>query len=275
MKTPEEMMEYFRSMPSKKKENPYWTFEDDPSVVKSKFPGAGLKPFDLESAKPLLSIVREFFRRYYESFRTEAQVLCVTPEDGCKLAAMGIPVLTKGQIGPFEVMAMVLPQNNFMGNTVVSEVFWQARIVEEDIKPVARIHSHHVLNPYQSNTDYSTLNSGTLEVVMGRIYDDKFHLCYWLDVPGTDVKAQTFVASENDFGEFTVDLRKFNGGEGQPEITDKLRTKPDMNTDVGVCAGLKIPVGKVTSNKQQIDKAAELCVQMTEKMCTDDGGEET
>ncbi len=241
MKTPEEMAEYFRSMPSKKRENPYWIFENDPPEIKSRIhmmsPGAELKPLNLKVSKPLLITVREFFRRYCESFHTEAQVLCVTPDDGVKLAGMGIPKLAEGQIGSFEVAVMVLPQDNSMGNTVVSEWFWQAKIVDAGIVPVARIHSHHILEPYQSNTDYSTLNSGTLEMVMGKIYEEKFYLCYWLDVPGTDIKAQTFLAQENDFGDFAWIPHKFHGAGADLMTRDGLKTF--LNTGVRAGEGVK------------------------------------
>lgn len=202
MKTPEEIAEFFRSMPSKKRENPYWEFGGDPVSITSRMqsltPGAGNKPFNLAASKDVLIAVRNFFRRYHESFGSEAQVLCVTLDDGEKLNKDGIPVLTSGAFGPFEVMVLVLPQDNSGGTSRISEQFWQDRIVSAGIQPVARIHSHHVLNPYQSSTDYSTLNSGTLEMVIGKIYDDNLMVCYWLDVPGTDIKAQTFLAREKD-----------------------------------------------------------------------------
>lgn len=229
MKTPEEMIEYFRSMPSKKVEpNPYWEFEENPLSIRSKlhmeFPAYMTKPFDLKTSKPLLVDVREYFRRYYESFHTEAQVLCVTPEDGIKLADMGIPILTKGQLSPFDVIAVVLPQDNHMGTTVISEWFWQNRIIGAGIKPVARIHSHHILDPYQSITDYSTLNSGTLEIVIGKIFEEELHLCYWLDVPGTDTKAQTFLAQEKPFGDFMWIPRRFHRVQEIPDAPEISNT---------------------------------------------------
>lgn len=236
MKTPDEMMEYFRAMPKKKKENPYWRFHEDgydnsvsihylqtiteelrlpnPKTLK---PEPTLtshtvdEPLDLSMSVGTLRMVREFFRRYYESFHSESQVLCVTPKDGEKLLGIGVPKLGEGCIGPFEVFVMVLPQDNSGGNSVISEVFWQNNIVGNDIVPVARIHSHHILAPYQSMTDYSTLNSGTLEMVIGRIMNEELNVCYWLDVPGTDTKAQTFIAMETQDSAFEVISHVFNG----------------------------------------------------------------
>lgn len=193
-KTPEEMLAYFRSMPSKKRVNPYWDYDGKQIVAKM---DEG-KSFNIAQSVVALNKVREFFRRFYESFQTEAQVLCVTPEDADKLNRIGIPMLGNGtaSVGPYEVKIAVLPQDNHMGTSVIGESFWQERIINAGITPIARIHSHHILDPYQSSTDYSTLNSGTLEMVIGRIFNDELNVCYWLDVPGTDIKAQTFVARQ-------------------------------------------------------------------------------
>ena len=61
-----------------------------------------------------------------------------------------------------------------------------------------RIHTHHVLPAYQSTTDWSSLNSGSLEVVVGKIYDRIPELAFWLDVRGTENK--NFVFKSQDFG---------------------------------------------------------------------------
>ena len=225
MKTPKEMVEYFRSMPKKKIEpNPYWIFQDNPLQICSTLENMEdwsnirgkpvIAPIDLKKSKPTFQTIREFFRRYYESFHSESQVLCVTDEDAQKLRAQGIPMLEYGQIWPFEVTVLVLPQDNSMGNTVLSEAFWQDRIIGQNIRPVARIHSHHIFDAYQSMTDYSTLNSGTLEIVIGKIMNAKLSLCYWLDVPGTDTKNRTFLAEEMEDGSFAVVQRSFHGPVG-------------------------------------------------------------
>lgn len=217
MKTPEEMKEYFRSMPKKKTENnPYWKFVTDPQCADKQYisaiiAGNETAPVDIKASIPTLKMVRQFFRNFYESFHSEAQVLCVKPEDGEKLNKIGVPILGKGQIDSFDVTVIVLPQDNHMGTSVISEWFWQNRIIGQGIMPIARIHSHHVLDPYQSSTDYSTLNSGTLEMVLGRIFEEELHLCYWLDVPGTDIKAKTFLAQETVFGNIMWISRQFNG----------------------------------------------------------------
>lgn len=231
MKTPEEMREFFRSMPSKKKENPYWDFDEETQEIRAKLmsvtPGVGEKPFALDVSASTLRMVREYFRRFYEAFATEAQVLCVTREDGQKLNGMGIPVLGYGNIGPYAVTVLVLPQDNHMGTTVLSEGQWQNMLVNKGIVPVLRIHSHHILEPYQSATDYSTLNSNTLEMVIGRIFEEPLSICFWLDKNGTDQKAKTFVAREMADGKFTVESHVFHPSAGwtavwgRPEVAEK------------------------------------------------------
>lgn len=220
MKTPEEMAELFRSMPSKRKENPYWRFaEDGPRIdcildeerMPFVLPGEAAMPLPLYNTTETLIAVREFFRRFYESFRSEAQVLCVHVRDARKLKELGVPVLTEGAIGTFDVSVVVLPQDNHMGTSVISEAFWQRYIVGNGIVPVARIHSHHILQPYQSITDYSTLNSGTLEMVLGRIFDDPLYMCCWLDVPGTDTKAQTFIVKQKGKTAYDIRTCRFHG----------------------------------------------------------------
>lgn len=202
MKTPEEMKKFFRSMPSKRKENPYWVFDEAEHSIKAVQKDRENIPFNLQMLGALILTVRDFFRCYHESFHSEAQVLCVTPDDAKKLHRIGIPVLTEGMVGPFDAVVVILPQDNSGGTSRISEAFWQNRIVNAGIVPLARIHSHHILDPYQSSTDYSTLNSGTLEMVLGRIYEDGINICYWLDVPGTDIKSQTFVARQKEDGSF-------------------------------------------------------------------------
>lgn len=230
MKTPEEMAAFFAAMPSKKKENPFWQYaereEKEPAIVD---PYGGEICFN-ESIKTLRKI-RDFFRLFYESFGTEAQVLCVSSADSKKLKDIGAPLLTTGQIGYCGVYVYVLPQDNHMGTTVISEGFWQKYIVGNSIVPVARVHSHHILDPYQSRTDYSTLNSGSLEIVLGHIFDDELAICYWLDVPGTDIKANTFVAKEMSDGVFIVVPHRFNRPKDEMPteiVPDKSITCKDM-----------------------------------------------
>lgn len=232
MKTPEEMADFFRSMSSKKKQNPYWMFEDEKQCISCRADKA-LWPFMavgnvesivLSNTIGTLRTVREFFRRFYESFRSEAQVLCVHSDDIQKLKDIGIPMLVKGTFGMFDAAVFVLPQDNHMGTSVISELFWQKYIVGQGIVPIARIHSHHVLDPYQSITDYSTLNSGTLEMVIGKIFEDPLYVCCWLDVPGTDTKAQTFVAKQCG-ASFDIRACRFHGQnsvwEDEPESKDE------------------------------------------------------
>lgn len=192
----EEMMAYFRSMPKKEKTNPYWKYQEAAANVTVKETGREL---DFGQDCCLFNLVRNHFRSMYRSFHTEAQVLLVKQEDGTALGKAGAsfladpvtgnstleyPVLFQG----IPVTIVILPQKNTPANSIVSEIFWQEQIAGKGIQPVARIHSHHILDAYQSATDYSTLNSNTLELVMGRIDKNDFELAYWLDEHGKATK---------------------------------------------------------------------------------------
>lgn len=193
--TREEQMAYFASMPRKEKTNPYWELK---SGIIVGFNGTEESIMTMSGNKPLLNCVRQYFRNVYHSFHTEAQVLCVAKEDAGKLEGLGIPKLSSKnlELCKIPVDIFVLPQQNTAVNSTISEWFWQEAIVSKGIIPVARIHSHHILEAYQSATDYSTLNSNSLEMVMGRIEDDLMQVAFWLDKHGTDTKATVIRVTE-------------------------------------------------------------------------------
>ena len=72
---------------------------------------------------------------------------------------------------------MILPQYNTSANTIVDDTYWYQTVKSV---PIMRIHSHHILDAYQSKTDYDGLNSGTLEVVFGHVNTDVIDVAYWL-----------------------------------------------------------------------------------------------
>lgn len=199
--TREEQMAYFASMPKKEKINPYWDLRSGDIV---RFNGINESIVTMSGNKPILAYIRQYFRNVYHSFHTEAQVLCVAKEDAEKLTAMGVPRLSTKEWALCEipVVIFVLPQQNTAVNSTISEWFWQEAIVSKGIMPVARIHSHHILEAYQSSTDYSTLNSNSLEMVMGRIEDDLMQVAFWLDKHGTDTKATVIRETEIEPGVF-------------------------------------------------------------------------
>ena len=200
MMSQEEAMAYFRNMPSKRRENPHWRFDTEKESIVRRDSNEDVSARIINSKEALCEI-RNYFRNVYESFKTESQVLLVTVEDGKKLEQIGLPRL--GGVKSFagiEVDVFVLPQVNTFSNSIISESFWQKYIVEQGIVPVARVHSHHVLDAYQSSTDYATLNSNSLELVMGHINDDGFSVAYWLDEHGTDTKANVFWLSVSNGG---------------------------------------------------------------------------
>lgn len=198
MNPQEAAMAYFKSMPKKEKRNPYWKIEGN-GVRRREVPHL----FTPVTCLPLLEAVRTYFRNVYESFGTEAQVLCVHVTDAPKLEAAGIPVLGDTMVfDGIPVKVFVLPQYNTPVNSIVSDDFWQNQIAGNGITPVARIHSHHILDAYQSSTDYSTLNSNTLELVMGRINEERFHIAWWLDCHGTDTKSRVWHLTEGEGGSY-------------------------------------------------------------------------
>ena len=167
----EQLKALIASKPVVYRENPWYTYTNDTIIG-----------FELETYIDLLDLVRDYFKKYYDIFKSEAQVLVVSKEDSYKL--QHIPRLPTNL--PYEIL--VLPQENTWSNTSVSEQQWQIDIVGQDITPLMRIHSHHILNAYQSQTDYDSLNSGSLEIVLGDIYNDNYQIAYWLDERGKTTK---------------------------------------------------------------------------------------
>ena len=208
MKQSAEAIAFFKNMPKKEnKPNPYYSFDNERGICYNRLDG---KLFDVALETATLTIVREYCRRVWEAFGTESQVLLVSTENGFasdadKLRNISLPEIGRDKEFHFAgvpVAIFVLPQVNTPVNSSVSEKFWQQYIVSNNIIPVARIHSHHILDAYQSMTDYSTLNSGSLEMVLGHINDDLMHVAYWLDEKGKDTKEYVFVADqvgENDY----------------------------------------------------------------------------
>lgn len=196
--------------------NPYWVFDDEQikyvdhrdidEHLKATNPDLfGDIPFDIRTCTEILRDIRTYFRLVYSSWHSEAQVLCVSVNDASKLNTFCIPCLPKTYVIMGEaVKVFVLPQDNTGGNSCISEICWQQVIIKQNIYPLARIHSHHILDAYQSATDYATLNSNTLEMVMGHIFDDTLHVGFWLDVYDTTTKDNVWVATEDTDNKFDI-----------------------------------------------------------------------
>lgn len=171
------------SKPATYPKNKYWEFAD------GKIKGSlDIEPIEL--AKSLLIGVLPFFVATYDALKTESQVLVLTDEDYNRINHEGIPELDPKTYWARKtgLHILVLPQSNSWGLTSVSEEFWHNELSSKEIFPLARIHTHHILDAYQSSTDWSTLNSGSLEIVVGHIYDDVPQIAYWLDTWGSDTK---------------------------------------------------------------------------------------
>lgn len=202
----EQFNAFVQSIPAKHVENPYWRFDETNKQIINRYKGDD-EAFDVDGWRKILRQVKSYFISVYDSFQSEAQVLCVDAQDELKLENKAIPRLPGIHVVDGKKIAIfVLPQYNSFGITTLSEQFWQSNIINKGIHPVARIHSHHILDPYQSATDYASLNSNTLELVIGNIYDERLHVGYWLDVRGTNVKDNVWVAEEQENGQFTTSM---------------------------------------------------------------------
>lgn len=168
-----------KSIPEVRRENPYWVFED--GEIRHRKTGKKLELTDL----PFIPAVALFFKKVYQRDQTEAQVVVVDKKDQDKL----LPKTSYVEVAGY--LVVILPQSNTLTNSMVSEEVWQKNIVDQGIVPVVRIHSHHIFDAYQSKTDFSSLNSGSLEIVLGNLLDHP-QAAYWLDEKGKDTKKHVF-----------------------------------------------------------------------------------
>lgn len=173
----QDLADYFRSLPQTHKETKRWSIKD--GIIYD----SG-EPLDLARFKRELKVISLYFREWQKFGNLEAQVLVVTKEDYEKY-------YTQFAILPVEsnLRLIILPQFNTPANTIIQEEYWHKTIKGE---PVMRVHSHHVLNAYQSSTDYESLNSGTLEVVLGKVHEDVNEVAYWL-TRHSDISAKNYV----------------------------------------------------------------------------------
>ena len=130
------------------------------------------QPIDFDEYLPMFRVVAKYFREWQKMANLEAQVLIVTNDDYEK-HYMQFPIL------PYDgdLKIVILPQYNTSTNTIVDDTYWYQTVKGV---PIMRIHSHHILDAYQSKTDYDGLNSGTLEVVFGHVNTDVIDVAYWL-----------------------------------------------------------------------------------------------
>lgn len=173
-----------KSIPEVRHENPYWVFED--GEIHHRDTKKKLELTDL----PFIPAVALFFKKVYQRDQTEAQVVVVGKQDQNKL----LPKTNYVEVAGY--LLVILPQSNTLTNSRVAEEVWQKNIVDQGIIPVARIHSHHIFDAYQSKTDFSSLNSGSLEIVLGNLLDHP-QAAYWLDEKGKDTKQHVFTESLN------------------------------------------------------------------------------
>ena len=171
--------DFVKSLPQRDMFNPHWAFRDKVIVDKETD-----EPLDLlEKFGKELEAIHQYFVHIYKALKTEAQVIIVTKEH-YDAYYQGLPTLPYSG----EYVLVVPPQYNTPHQTVVPDHYWHKLVREE---PVARVHSHYILPAYQSPTDYASLNSNTLEIVIGNILEGPEY-CYWLDQFNKKTKDHTF-----------------------------------------------------------------------------------
>lgn len=170
--------EFIKNKTPTYKENLLWRLEND--VIEIKDPEfadchaeSEYQPFDIHQFDRIFKPIALYFREWQKMANLEAQVLIVSNDDYNKHYNK-FPTLN---VKDNNIRVVVLPQYNTPANTIVADDYWH-KTVKGD--PIMRIHSHHILNAYQSKTDFESLNSGTLEVVFGRVDTDTIEVAYWL-----------------------------------------------------------------------------------------------
>lgn len=166
MNQQEALTKYLQTQKPKHKETQRWQLTPEGIYEQG-------KPFHLANYQPELQATLLYFKEWDKMADLEAQVLVVTPEDYEAYYTV-FPTL---HVPNTSNKVVVLPQINTPTNSHIADAYWHQRVKGE---PIMRIHSHHCFSAYQSSTDYQSLNSGTLEVVMGQIYQLTVDIAYWL-----------------------------------------------------------------------------------------------
>ena len=185
MQSYNKLQQMIRAMPTIKRENQYWSFENNKICYKETH-----KTLSLSDFQELLTTAQDYFRFIFDSEKSETQVLIVTNDMYDKYE---FPKTIALHSYDPNYQILVPPQKNSLTNTIVDESWWYNNFTKRNITPFMRIHSHHILDAYQSKTDYNFLNSNTLEVVIGQIYDDLPPIAYWLDQTGKSTKKNVFI----------------------------------------------------------------------------------
>lgn len=166
--------------------NPYWSLE---TVDILDWPTVTIKAHGInrEHLLTTLKAIRVYFKSIYQAYGSEAQVVIVPKDHPTTL-----PEMPSDKPLPYKV---VIPtQQNTAVITMANEQEWHQNFTPPHF-PIARVHSHHMMAPYQSQTDYDSLNSGSLEIVLGYLWDEgSMHLAYWLTQHG-DESCKQYVKS--------------------------------------------------------------------------------
>lgn len=161
----------------------FWQFDQEQGRI-CHADGQELKMADLHFLKAVLN----YFRLIYRLYQTEAQVVIFKAADKNKLD----PALPRLDLKDPELVGIIPPQVNSLVNSQIAESLWQKEFAAKGLLPYARVHSHHCFNAYQSKTDFASLQSGSLEIVLGQI-QNQGEFCYWLaDRTDPTIRQKTF-----------------------------------------------------------------------------------
>lgn len=158
--------EFIKNKTPTYKEVDFWSYENDTIH----FHGS---PLNIHMYDNIFKPIALWFREWQKMANLETQVLVVTKEDYNNYYKQ-FPLLPTDDD---RLRVVILPQYNTPSNTIIDDSYWHKTIKGE---PIMRIHSHHILNAYQSQTDFNSLNSGILEVVFGKVDTDTIEIAYWL-----------------------------------------------------------------------------------------------
>lgn len=170
--------------------NPYWQFVDEEvngnrqRYIVPKEGNPLMDSFDIEALRPLIKLLQTFFASVFEKYGTECQVFLLNEHD----AAIFDPMCDKIKSPIKGVHIFFPPQEISPANTIVDEEYWHRELTQKGIIPLMRVHSHHMLDAYQSLTDWNSLNANTFEMVLGDVFNDNCAIAYWMDKTGTDAK---------------------------------------------------------------------------------------
>lgn len=161
---------------NKLKSNEHFIFKDE--VIFSKSQNEIFSPY---KSWRLFTTINDYFKTIYSAINTRASVLLLTDEDLNKLLYLELPELTLPYPFNTNLHCIIPPQLNTIDESKIPDKWLKEHIVDNNIVPMMKITSHHNMTARQAKEDLSNLNSGMLEVNIGKIFDEIPEIEWWLD----------------------------------------------------------------------------------------------